>query len=90
MSTKQQLSENMLAILATVKDARSGKISGHSIAAWLNKSRHPEGIREGLRALVNRGLIEMFPQDDPLDEFRRMFPDRLKALYSIREEANHG
>ena len=25
----------------------------------------------------------MRPMDDPADEFRRQFPDRLKAMYSI-------
>ena len=45
-----------------------------------------EGIRESLRALVNRGLITMRPTDDPNDEWRKRFPDRLKAMYSIKGE----
>lgn len=77
------MSPNMKDILATVADARSGEISGWSVAAWLNKSRHPEGVREGLRALTKRGLIVMRPMDDPNDEWRKQFPDRLKAMYSI-------
>ena len=38
-----------------------------------------------MRALMNRGLITMRPMDDPTDEFRKAFPDRLKAMYSIRK-----
>jgi hypothetical protein len=72
-------------VLATIADAKAGEISGRSVAAWLNQSRSPEGVRESLRALMNRGLITMRPMDDPTDEFRKAFPDRLKAMYSIRK-----
>ena len=78
------MSQKMKAVLAVVADAKSGRISGWSIAKWLNTSAHPEGVRESLRALTNRGLIELHPMDDPNDEFRRQFPDRLKAMYSIK------
>lgn len=83
MSEDRPMSENMKSILATIADARTGEISGWSVATWLLKRRHPEGIREGLRALVNRGLIAMRPMDDPDDEFRKRFPDRLRAMYSV-------
>ena len=78
------MSQRMKDVLATIADAKAGEISGWSIAAWLNQSRSPEGVRESLRALMNRGLITMRPMDDPTDEFRKAFPDRLKAMYSIR------
>lgn len=81
--TERPMSEKMKKVLATVADAKSGEISGWSVAKWLNQSRHPEGVRESLRALVNRGIITMRPMDDPNDEFRQKFPDRLKAMYSI-------
>lgn len=76
------MSHNMRQILATVSDAKT-EISGRSVAAWLNKSKHPEGIREGLKALTKRGLIVMRPMDDPNDEFRQRFPDWLKAVYHV-------
>ena len=79
----QEMSQNMQDVFAVIADAKSGEISGWSIATWLCKRRHPEGVREGLRALVNRGLITMRPMDDPEDEWRKQFPDRLKAMYSI-------
>jgi|SRR6185437_9103551 len=69
----------MKRVLDTIADAKTGEISGWSVAKWLNSSRHPEGVREQLRALTNRGLIIMRPMDDP----PRQFPDRLKAMYSI-------
>lgn len=77
------MSEKMKSVLATVADAKNGEISGWSVATWLCMRRHPEGVRESLRALVNRGLIVMRPMDNPNDEFRQRFPDRLKAMYSI-------
>lgn len=79
------LSQNMKDVLKTVSENTNpdGRISGRSVAAWLNKSKHPEGVREALRALTNRGLIAMTPMDDPADEFRKQFPDRLKAVYSV-------
>jgi hypothetical protein len=70
-------------ILATIADAKSGEISGWSIAKWMSPGI-PFGVREGLRALVNRDLIVMRPMDDPNDEFRKAFPDRLKAMYSLK------
>ncbi len=75
---KNTMSEKMRLVLATVADAKAGEISGWSVATWLNMRRHPEGVRESLRALTNRGLIIMRPVDDP----PRQFPDRLKAMYS--------
>jgi hypothetical protein len=80
------MSQKMQDVLATIADAKSGEISGWSVATWLLQRQHPEGIRESLRALVNRGLIVMRPMDDPNDEFRKQFPDRLKAMYSIKGE----
>ena len=80
----EAMSQRMKDVLATIADAKAGEISGRSVAAWLNQSRSPEGVRESLRALMNRGLITMRPMDDPTDEWRKAFPDRLKAMYSIR------
>jgi hypothetical protein len=77
------MSQKMKDALATIADAKNGEISGLSVAAWLNQSKHPDGVRESLRALTNRGLITMRPMDDPNDEFRKQFPDRLKAMYSV-------
>ena len=79
--TDRPLSERMQRILATIADAKSGEISGWSVAKWLQLDSF--FTREGLRALVNRGLIVMRPTDDPNDEFRKAFPDRMKAMYSI-------
>lgn len=76
------MSDRMEAVLAVVKDAREGQISGWSVAKWLNQGRHPDGVRESLRALTNRGLIVMKPMEVDPDEFRKAFPDRLLALYS--------
>jgi len=76
--------------LATIADAKNGEMSGWTVATWLNKRRHPEGVRESLRALTNRGLIVMRPMDDPNDEFRKRFPDRLKAMYSIAKGTEAG
>ena len=83
--SKTEMSERMKQMLATIADAKDGEISGWSIAKWLNQSRFPDGIREGLRGLVNRGLIVMRPMDDPADEWRRQFPDRMKATYSLKK-----
>lgn len=82
MPTKAPMSEKMKLALATIADAKSGEISGWSVAKWLNASRYPEGVRESLRALTNRGLIVMRPTDDS----PRQFPDRLNAMYSIAKE----
>jgi hypothetical protein len=76
----------MQKILATIADAKAGEISGWSIAKWLNQSGNSMAIREGLRGLVNRGLIVMHPKDDLNDEWRKQFPDRLKATYSLSTE----
>ena len=84
--TDRPMSERMQKILATIADAKSGEISGWSIAKWLNQSRCPDGVREGLRGLVNRGLVTMRPVDDPNDGWRRVFPDRMKAMYSIAKQ----
>ena len=82
---KTEMSERMKQVLATIADAKAGEISGWSIATWLLQRRHPEGVRESLRALVNRGLIVMRPMDDPCDEFRKAFPDCMKAMYSLKK-----
>ena len=79
--TDRPLSVRMQRILATIADAKSGEISGWSVAKWLQLDSF--FAREGLRALVNRGLIVMRPTDDPNDDFRKAFPDRMKAMYSI-------
>lgn len=84
--TDRPMSNNMKNVLATIADAKNGEISGWSVARWLNQSRHPEGVREGLRALVNRGMITMRSMDGPNDGFRKAFPDRLKAMYSISKQ----
>lgn len=81
--TDHPMSQKMKDTLATIADAKNGEISGWSVATWLGHRLHPEGVRESLRALVNRGLVIMRPMDDPSDEFRRAFPDRLKAMYSL-------
>jgi hypothetical protein len=80
------MSKKMEAALATIADAKNGEISGWSVATWLGNRSDPSGVRESLRALTNRGLVTMRPMDDPDDEFRRQFPDRLKAMYSIKKE----
>jgi hypothetical protein len=79
------LTKKMKDFLAVIADAKAGEISGWSIATWLGMRRDPSGVRERLRALVNRELIVMRPTDDPADEWRKAFPDRLKAMYSIRK-----
>ena len=81
--TTYPMSQKMKDALATIADAKNGEISGWSVATWLGMRHHPEGVRESLRALTNRGLVTMRPMDDPNDEFRKQFPDRLKAMYSI-------
>lgn len=83
--TDRPMSQRMQKILATIADAKSGEISGWSIAKWLNQSRSSMAIIEGLRGLVNRGLVTMRPVDDPSDEWRRVFPDRMKAMYSLKK-----
>ena len=82
VTVKSPMSQQMKDVLATIADARTGEISGWSVAKWLNKSRCPEGVRESLRALTNRGLITMRPMDDP----PREFPSRMKAMYSIKKQ----
>lgn len=81
------MSQKMKDTLATIADAKAGEISGWSVATWLGMRKHPEGVRQSLRALTDRGLITMRPMDDPADEFRKQFPDRLKAMYSITQES---
>ena len=81
--TTRPMSKTMKDALATIADAKAGEISGWSVATWIGKRRDPSGMRESLRGLVNRGLITMRPMDDPNDEHRKRFPDRLKAMYSI-------
>jgi len=75
-------------VLAVIADAKTGEISGLSIATWLMRRHHgQDGIRTVLRSLENRGLITMRPMDDPADEFRQQFPDRMKAMFSIKKES---
>jgi hypothetical protein len=83
--TDRPMSERMQKILATIADAKSGEISGWSITKWMNQSRNPDGVREALRGLVNRGLVTMRPVDDPSHEWSRQFPDRMKAMYSLKK-----
>jgi len=70
-------------VLAVIADAKAGEISGLSISTWLLRRKNSGGIHEVLRTLENRGLIIMRPMDDPKDEFRKQFPDRMKAMFSI-------
>jgi hypothetical protein len=81
--TDHPMSKRMQDILETILDAKNGEISGWSIATWLLQRKNPTGVRESLRGLVNRGLITMRPMDEPNDDFRKAFPDRMKAMYSI-------
>jgi hypothetical protein len=67
-------------VLAVIADAKAGEISGLSIATWLLRRHHTDGIRDALRTLENRGLITMRPMDD------REFPCRMKAMFSIKTE----
>ena len=83
------LTKNMQLILDTIKLAHRKEISGMSIATWLLKRGGKDGIREGLKGLERRGLVSMRPVDDPSDEFRQQFPDRMKAMYSLRKESNN-
>ena len=74
-------------VLAVIADAKAGEICGLSIATWLLRRQSGRGaIRTVLRSLENRGLIVMRPMDDPNDEFRKQFPDRMKAMFSIKKE----
>lgn len=84
--TSRPLTKLQAQVLALIGDARDGEISGLSIATWLLRRRHPEGITGVLRSLEKRGLISMRPMDDPADWFRRRFPDRMKARYSLKKE----
>lgn len=79
----KEMSPKMKAVLATIADAKNGEMSGWTVATWLGQRWHPEGVRESLRALTNRKLIVMRSMDDPKDQFRSQYPDRLKAMYSI-------
>ena len=83
---KGELTKLQRQVLAVISDASMGEISGQSIATWLLRRRNPDGVRTVLRSLENRGLIVMRPMDDPDDEFRKMFPDRMKAMFSIKKE----
>lgn len=76
------INAKMQAILRTIADAKSGEISGHSIAKWL-QMHDRQALVERLRGLVNRGLVTMRPVDDP----PRMYPDRMKAMYSVVKES---
>ena len=78
------LNKHQREVLAVIADAKSGQISGQSIATWLLCRTNFDAIRETLKSLERRGLVDMKPMDDPSDEQRRKYPDRRKALYSIR------
>ena len=82
----QPLTKMQAQVLAVIQDARAGEISGLSIATWLLRKHNQSGIATVLRSLQNRGLICMRPLDDPNDKWRRQFPDRMKAMYSIRKD----
>ena len=84
------ISKNMQLVLDTIKLAGNGEVCGNSIVTWLGFPHSRDGVRESLRALTNRGLIVMRPMDDPTDEFRKLYPDRLKAMYSIKLELTKG
>jgi hypothetical protein len=84
--TSLPLTELQAKVLAVIKDAKNGEISGLSIATWLLRRRDQQGIRTVLRSLENRGLITMRPMDDPNDEWRKQFPDRMKAMFSVKEK----
>lgn len=75
-----EMSKKMKAALATIADARTGEISGWSVATWLGCKRDPSGIRESLRALVKRGLVSMRRAESG------EFPNYLSAMYSINKE----
>jgi hypothetical protein len=79
------LTELQSQVLAVIADAKTGEISGLSIATWLLRRHNPDEIRTVLRSLENRGLIIMRPMDDPSDKFGKMFPDRMKAMFSIKK-----
>ena len=65
MSTTLPLTKLQSRVLAVIADAKTGEISGRSIATWLLRRRNPDGIRTVLRSLENRGLITMRPMDGP-------------------------
>ena len=79
----KELNDRQKQVLATIADASSGEISGTSIATWLLCRRDYSGLRETLKCLQRRGLITMRPMDDPNDEYRKQWPDMMKAMYSI-------
>ena len=71
-------------VLAVIKDAKGGEISGLSIATWLLRRRRIAGVCTCLRTLEARGLITMRVMNELTPEYP--WPDRLKAMYSIRKE----
>lgn len=79
---RRPINAKMQAILRTIGDAKSGEISGHSIAKWLQMNDR-QALIERLRGLVKRGLVTMRPVDDP----PRQYPDRMKAMYSVAKES---
>jgi len=86
MAVARPLTKLQTQVLAVIADAKAGEISGLSIATWLLRRHSQDGVRESLRSLERRGLITMRPMDDPADEFRQKFPDRMKAMFSIKKE----
>ena len=89
MEKSKPLTPLMKQVYAVIADAKNGEISGRSVSIWLLRRHHPDGIREALKGLERRGLIHMRPMDDPEDEFRKMFPDRMKAMFSVTKENIH-
>lgn len=67
-------------VLACIADAKAGEISGLSVAAWvLGRRWDLQGLVETLKCLERRGLIVMRPTDEP----PAIYPNRMKAMYSI-------
>lgn len=91
MNESRPLTKLQTEVLAVIKDARNGEISGLSIATWLLRRNNRDGIRTVLRSLENRGLIAMrpvnvLPCDDINFQWREQFPDRMTAMFSIRKD----
>jgi hypothetical protein len=82
--TDKPLTKSMQAVLDTIEMADAGEISGRSIAAWLNKSRDFDGVRESLKALVRRDLITRKIVDNPKYTDQSIQPDYYGAKYSIK------
>jgi hypothetical protein len=75
--TNAPLTKLQSQVLAVIADAKSGEISGLSIATWLLRRHRRDGIRTVLRSLENRGLVTMRRTEE------NEFPDRMKAMFSL-------